>query len=70
MNLQNSRSRLSVVATLLITAFLLGYSAVEKSKSAASGPLWSPLILQADGGVPLPPPPPPVKQSQSFVALA
>jgi hypothetical protein len=70
MNLQSSRSRPSVFATLLITAFLLGYSVVEKSKSTASSPLGSPLILQADGGVPLPPPPPPVKQSQSLVTLA
>jgi hypothetical protein len=70
MNLQNSRSRLSVFATLLITAFLLGYSAVERSKNTASSPLGSPVTLQADGNGPLPPPPPPVKQSQSFVTIA
>ena len=70
MNSQNSRSSLSVFATLLITAFLLSYSTVEKSKSTASSPLGSPATLQADGNGPLPPPPPPVKQSQSFVALA
>jgi hypothetical protein len=71
MNLRNSRTRLRVLATLMIPAFLLCYSAAEKSKSTTSGLLGSPVTLQADGGAPLPPPPPPpVKQSQSFTALA
>jgi hypothetical protein len=69
MKLRNSRSRLSVFATLLITAFLLGYSAIATSKSAASSPIGSPVILQADGPVPTPPPPPPTNSSQNAVAL-
>ena len=71
MNSQNSRSRLGLLGTLMIAAFLLCYSTLEKSKSTARSPLELAATLTADGSWPAPPPPPPpVKQSQSFVALA
>jgi hypothetical protein len=64
---------LSVVATLLITAFFAN-SLVRSDKlstSASPGQVGAVVILQADGAAPPPPPPPPPPRNlQSYTSLA